>query len=476
MQGIKKYLLWLSIILLFVVVISFNFTKPFGFFRETNAALVCINANAWNSNNEIKQQGIPVSSYSFFTHNNPSDQLYSTTTTFGSAWFTVPYYFFEIFHLTPNPISIRLFSLCWLLITICTLLILTKTIIRAYNYQLIVLPLTVVLYLFAPATLWYHVQGYVHEIAVLPFYFLGWFCLVKFIDTQKQIWLWALATCIFMGVQFDWLPCFQAFTATIYLFINRKKINSTFSFIFPAIAIVAGLSYIVYHYSSWVNLTRYIGFMHSKFTARTVGGGGLKLISFLNHNFNILIFYAIGMGVLLLLVLFAFIKRKKLNPFILLIAITGILHHLAFWGFSTEHDHAAVKMLFPIAFIAATLLADLPTNKLNTALSIVIIVNIAQYFLLHNYPLRKGIYSNDNYCYEVGNNIKQISTDKDEIVFINTENKYYSQIEFYANKYYVHADNADAAKARLIKINKSHKGCFIEMNGSKVTNVIRFGF
>jgi len=40
--------------------------------------------------------------------------------------------------------------------------------------------------------LWYNVQGYVHEVAVLPFYFLAWYCLVQYIQQQKVKWLYAL--------------------------------------------------------------------------------------------------------------------------------------------------------------------------------------------------------------------------------------------------------------------------------------------
>lgn len=405
-----------------------------------------------------------------------ADQLYNTTTTFGSAWFWTPNLFFQILHLEPNPVNIRLFSLLWLLFTIITIILLTKTLIKHYNLNKNIIPIVIVLYLFAPATMWYHIQGYVHEIAVLPFYFLGWYSLIQYINSKDFKWLLLLGICIGVGVQFDWLPCIQAGVITLYLFFNRNKLNSTLGFVVPAISILIGITYIIYHYSNWIGLQSYLSFMHSKFTARTIGAGGLKLISFLNHNFNIIIFYGMGMGAILLTSLISLIKKKKPNTFVLLIAATGILHHVVFWGFSTEHDHAAVKMLFPVIFISATFIADLDLKKMITVLSVLVLINIVQYFLLHNYPLRKGIYANENYCYEVGNIIKQVSNDKDEIVFLNTNNKYYSQIEFHAEKFYIHVNNLEAAKARLKQIKLGNKGCFIELEGTKIVNVFRFNF
>ena len=63
---IQKITIWLIPAVVFIVVIGVNFQKPFGFFRESNAALVCINAEAWNQHPAIKQKGIPVNSVFFF--------------------------------------------------------------------------------------------------------------------------------------------------------------------------------------------------------------------------------------------------------------------------------------------------------------------------------------------------------------------------------------------------------------------------
>ncbi len=458
----------------FIGVIGVNFQKPFGFFRESNAALVCINAEAWNQYPAIRQKGIPVNSLFFFYHQNSKDQLYCSTVTFGSAWISVPYYFFSLFRLSPLPVSIRIFSLCWLLFSLLSISLLTKSLVKYYQHQKILLPVVLILYLFTPAILWYNVQGYVHEVAVLPFYFLAWYFFVLFLQTKKINYLIALSTCIAIGIQFDWLPSFQALTMSIYLFLNKRKMTVSFAFLIPLTAIVIGVTYILYNYTNWAGVTEYAEYMKSKFTDRTVGAGKLNLIGFLNHNFNLFIFYILSAGILILVTTLALFKFKKVNPIILLITVSGLLHHLVFWGFSTEHDHAAIKMLFPFVFIAATGLEHLPIRKIMIAIAIITTVNIAQYFLLHNYPLRKGIYADDNYCMNKGMQLQKVISANDEMCFMNTDNKHYTQIEFYAKKYYTPAKDFAEAVEKIKKIKNVTKGCYVEILDNKISKAEHF--
>jgi hypothetical protein len=95
--------------------------------------------------------------------------------------------------------------------------------------------------------------------------------------------------------------------------------------------------------------------------------------------------------------------------------LTAILHHALFWGFSNEHDHAAIKGLYPMVVITSIFLTQLNKKKLVIALSLMVVFNIAQYFFLHNCPIRKGIYSNANYCNEIEKSLKNTTTMDDGI-------------------------------------------------------------
>jgi hypothetical protein len=462
---------WIIAALLFIAVISINITKPFGFFRETNAALVCINATVWNNHPELAASHIPVTSYSFFTHTQPQQQLYSTTTTFGFGWFAAPYYFFKVLHIPISDLGIRCFALLWFLITLSSIYLLTKSLIRYYGFSKQTLFITIALYVFNPALLWYHVQGYVHETAVLPFYFLAWWCFVQYVHQQKIKWVFFTGLFLIVGVQFDWLPCFQALVMSGYLLFTLQKQKQKFAFVLPAIAIAIGVAYIISTYASWAGWQPYLLHMQSKFLSRTLGNENGEGIT----HFKLLIFYSISLVALLPLFFIAVYKRKLSNPIIWMMVITALLHHIIFWGFSNEHDHAVVKMIFPIAFTAAFLLSNYKPKLSYSILALLVITNVGGYFVLHNTSIIKKNIANNNFCYQAGYAIKSISTDVNEIVFIDTQNKYYPQIEFYAGKYYVMAPSLHMARQILPSINPTARGCFVQLNNNgDAVNVVHF--
>lgn len=466
--------IFLLVTILFFVVISVNFFKPFGFFRESNAALVCINAEIWNNNPTIKNEGIPVNSYFFNSFNNTNDQLYTSTITFGNAWIAVPYYFFQIFNITPNEISIRLFSVFWLIFTLGSIYLLLKKVEQLYKLNQWITPIVLILYLFAPATLWYNVQGYVHEVAVLPFYFLSWFTLLQYKTNQQLKWLCILMLLLIIAIQFDWLPCIQAAVISLYLLIQQKKLQHKWAFIAPVIAVIIALSIIIYIYGSWAGYDRYFEHMKSKFIGRAVGAKGLQLSGYLNHNLNFIVFYCISMGAVGLIALRALIKQFKCNTIIALMLATSFLHHAIFWGFTNEHDHSAIKSILPITFLAANFLVTLNKNKIAPSICIVLLLNIAQYFVLHNYPIRKGIYANSNYCKEIGENIKNLTNKNDDVVFVNTADKHYLQIEFYAKRFYVNAVDSRTAQQKFKEMSIGKQACLLYFNENKLVYVKRF--
>lgn len=461
-------------IILFSIIIATNFFKPFGFFRESNAALVCINAEIWNKNEQLKNAGIPINSYFFTSFNDTNDQLYTSTITFGNAWIALPYYFFNIFNLTPNEISIRIFSLVWLIFTLSTIVLLLKKLVEHYKLNQVITPIVLTVYLFAPATIWYNIQGYVHEVAVLPFYFLSWLFLLQYKRTQQIKWLGALMLSLIIAIQFDWLPCIQAAVMGLYFLVHYKKLQHKWAFIVPAIAVVIAVSIIIYIYGSWAGFDNYFDYMKSKFLGRAVGAKGLQLSSYINHNFNFVIFYCMSMGALVLIATWALIKQIKINSIIALMLCTSFLHHLIFWGFTNEHDHAAIKSIFPFTFIAISYLVTQKKNKLIVTVNIILLLNVVQYFILHNYPIRKGIYANPNYCKQIGENIKKFTNSTDDVVFVNTSDKHYLQIEFYAKRFYVNATDLITAKQKFSEMHIGKKACFLYFNEDKILQITRF--
>lgn len=289
-------------VLIYILVISVNFLKPFGFFRESNPAIVCINYNIWKQYPVLKNHLLPIGSYTYNPDAKRKAQLWAIT--FGYGWFLAPYLFLSFLNLPANEITIRIFSLFWLLFTLVIVGWLSRKIQSGLTSKTSSITyLTILFYVFNAAVLWYHVHGYVHEVAVIPFYFLNWLFFIKFIETNALKWLVTSSIGLFVSVQFDWLPCFQGGVMFFYLLLNRNKTGHRFSFLFPVFGVILGVALIVYTYASFISLEVLMGTLKEKFLARTIGGGALQILPGVNHNINIVVFYLTGFGLLFLFLL-----------------------------------------------------------------------------------------------------------------------------------------------------------------------------
>jgi hypothetical protein len=457
----KKLWRWYIVLtVVFAIIISFNFTKPFGFFRESNPALVAINASYWKNNPDVTKKYIPVCSYAFNKELPPSTQFDNTITTFGFAWFAVPYYFLQLTNIPAGPVGLRIFSLFWLALTVFAIYKLASQL----NYQLpnkkTITFITIALYLISPVVLWYQVNGYVHETAVLPCYYLAWYFFLRLLQDKQTKWLWLTAIFLFTGIQFDWLPFFQGIVMSAYLLFSRKEKLPKWMFLVPGLAIISGILVIVYTYSSWSSMDDYAKFMKWKFLSRTVGEEGHSFLSFWPAKLNIFLFYIISYGILLIWLVIGLIK-KNFHPFLLLMLITAVLHHIVFFGFSSEHDYATLKMAFPIIFIAAMAISQM--KKRNAMISLISVFSFAiiQYFLLHNYSFRKGMYADEHFFKKTGVVIKKLPADA--VIFVDTDNKYFPQLEFYAGKAYKMASSVEDAKQQLHKNDTIQKAIFLDV-------------
>lgn len=459
--------LYLLLALVFAIVISFNFTRPFGFFRESNPALVAINATYWKANPGIRKQHIPVASYAFRKDLSPATQFDNTITTFGYGWFAAPYYFLELTNLPAGPVGLRIFSCLWLLFTVVAVYKLAGQLSKLYAGRKLIIFFTIILYVFSPVVMWYQVNGYVHETAVLPFYYFGWYFFLRLLEKRETKWLWLTAITLFVAIQFDWLPFFQGLVMSAYLLFSNKGKPGKWMFLIPGACILLGIIYMVWHYASWASVHDYFNFMRWKFGTRTIGEEGPSYISFWPAKLNIFLFYVISYGVLLLWCIAALVKRK-FHPLLLLMVITAVLHHIVFWGFSSEHDYAALKMAFPIAFTAALLLGEWKNRNAVLSISVIVSFAIAQYFLLHNYSYRRGIYADSNFFYRTGSIIKNLPPGA--IVFVNTEGKYFPQLEFYSQRAYKMAVSAEDARQQLKPMDYT-SAFFISTDGKVVALV-----
>jgi hypothetical protein len=104
-------------------------------------------------------------------------------------------------------------------------------------------------------------------------------------------------------------------------------------------------------------------------------------------------------------------------------------------------------MAFPIALIAAAYISGMKKQRAVISVILVLGCSIAQYFFLHNYTYRKGMYEDEQFFLKAGALIKAQPADR--IVFINTENKYFPQVEFYGERSYKMAVSVEDARQQV---------------------------
>lgn len=59
-------------------------------------------------------------------------------------------------------------------------------------------------------------------------------------------------------------------------------------------------------------------------------------------------------------------------------------------------------------------------------------------------------------------------------MFVNTANKHYLQIEFYAKRFYIIANDLKEAKQKFAAMNIGKQACFLQFDEDKFVSVHRF--
>ncbi|WP_207495418.1 hypothetical protein [Aridibaculum aurantiacum] len=453
----------LILIFLFLVSVAVrlpNLDRPLSKHHEANAALVLINAETWNLDGPAAYGYLPANAYHY-----PGDDLndtanlakgYIINTSFGTLWYSMPYYFFKVLGVAPSPLSLQVFNLLLHFITTVLVYYLALLLFSVHPKKHVAAFFTTAFYVFAPGPLWFHGNGYVHEIAVLPFVFGA--VLLYMRSNYQSNWNWwrllLLAIFIIAGIQCDWLMCFVAlslFIAEVVKFIKYKQARSLTVAMVIALSVVAGLIIIIIQFSSFMGFENYMKAMLDRYVQRGVAGtserGGLAA------NAGILSWYVISYGFLLMLLPLFFLrkeakqfveKNKTLKYFLLIAAAICLAHHLLFWGFTSVHDYAVTKSAFLIAIVGAMAILQVKRKQWQAAiLMLVLIGSIALYYYFN----RPGAYAANgqpySYFKDLGEAIKNVET-SDEYVFTNVP-ELSANLVYYSKRYYKVVDNYEKA-------------------------------
>jgi hypothetical protein len=456
-----------------------NLDRPLSKHHELNAALVLINAEEWNRKTPAFYNYVPVHSYhepgdDVYNQSNKEGRDYLVNVSFGSLWYIMPFGFFRVLQAEPSPLLLQVFNLLLHLISVLLIYKLALYLFKKESEAEQKALLTSIVYLFCPSPLWFHGNGYVHEVAVLPFVFGA---TLLYLQTShgrvSAIKYLVLSLTIVAGICCDWLMCFVAaamFVCTLISYTRRRWMSDLIVVIVLVLGAVVGVLITVWQFSSFMGFESYIQSLVSRFFVRGVKGNAEGVG--LSKGKGILSFYLLGYGLFIPLILVAFLlvkqfkqqiqRNSRLKNFILVGGIVCLFHHLLFWGFTNIHDYSVVKSGLVISLLSAIAIYSLRDQKKRiVALALVLLVNTGVYYYI-NVP-GKYAANGQPYTYfkELGEKMTTIAT-PDDYIFIDTPEMSLI-LTYYSKRYYRNVRDADEAETFFREL-PGKKALFIHTN------------
>ena len=484
-------LLLFGLFLISVVVRLPGLDRPVSKHHEFNTAFFLIPMEIWEKEGLVQHGFIPP--YNYFSSNDKyiaepigieagnKDGTYYYLS-IPSLSYLVPYGIFQLLHLPPSPLGLRLFNLC-LHLLLC--LMLFEVLAKLFPVRAALLG--TVFHLFSPGTLWFHGNGYTHHIfaAFLVVAALYALSLILF-STKRNAWhlLFYTAT-LFLLFLTEWISVFFALTVMLVMFIHRKRVPASRAIIGCSIVATAfGLGLLLFQYAHYIGLEHYFAYQRDRLGWRSTWSGSSSLVAqgtawlkWTIVSFGPWIVFIAALGG------WALLRRKQgarpapalQNVFLLLVLIPALLYHLTFGQFTMEHDYAVMIDALGWAFLLALLIASthIPRRSIAVVVAGVAALGIAQYFYIN----RPGAYGQNGDPYtiyqDIGETIRRTSTPEDTIFitgFDASVNRNNPQVMYYAKRNFKPVDNVEEA---LDFLHSHHrlKGKLYVLKGGKVEGI-----
>lgn len=436
MTNLKTYLLLTGIFLISVLVRLPHLDRPLSKHHEFCTAIVLIPLQNWAENGASTYQYSPSITFEG-TANHDIENLTAYPVEADGRYYylshppfayLLPYFCFWVLGVFPTPLALQVFNLlfhllsCLLIYEIVKMLTTRPLPLKGSQHTMQkkwadsplgaggVGSLTAFLiYLFAPATLWFHGNTYMSDMFISNILILGiWVVLKAFLrkdksampDTSKVsdiLHIVSIAIVIFLMIYTEWLGNFFAFgvfiLALIKAFSKKEKTQMSATSKVPDISrtywlaiagacvlgVVAGLGLIFWQYSSIAGFEAYWAYFSHRFGARSGAqfsdnGVFYFLWKYGKMTLRIGKHYATGFLPVLLLggvlwgVLF-FRTKKIFHPanvatryFWWIAGFPILMHHLVFVEFTVVHDFAVLKGGILLA-VGVGLLVDKLTHR-----------------------------------------------------------------------------------------------------------------
>jgi len=411
--------------------------------------------------------------------------------------YLLPYFSFKIFGIYPTPLALQVFNLlfhflsCLLIYYIVVLLCKNDENLTSNKLHFGALT-AFLIYLFAPATLWFHGNAYMSDMFISNIFIFGLWLALKAYQSMKYAYIVGLCITIFLMIYTEWLGNFFAFgvfiAALIFTFKSDSKHRKYWLAVtFACIAgVVLGLTLIFVQYSSIAGSETYLSYFEHRFFARS----GAKftdtdlfsfLYKYLKLTRGVVKHYAVGFLPVLLFGMalcgaFFFHSKKIIRQeniavryFWWIAGFPILMHHLIFIEFTVVHDFAVLKGGILIAVGIGLLIHRLPHSApLRVGVLATLSICIVQYYYIN----RPGEISQNGDRYDMmqklGEGIGKHST-SDEIVFLNGY-KPDPQVMYYARRNMLRAtDTLEVKKA--LKTRGFERGVLFTIDNYKIKRI-----
>ncbi len=272
----------IKLILIFLFTVSIvvrlpNLNRPLSRHYEHGTATILRHLQIWYEDGGLKHKFCLIGTYNNKADKNINNQGRLRDSE-GNFYFTsyppfatvFPYILFRVLGIYPNVLSLEVFNL--ILHSICCFLVfqIVSLITVGYYTERPNIPAFVafIMYLFSPATLWFHSNAYFQDIAVQPLFILGTYLFLRFIvDGAKRVYYVLLGLINFFMIFTEWLGVFFAFSIFLYFLTDIKRQEVRRILYIITITSIASLTLITWQYSqidglgsfTKISIKRYLG-------------------------------------------------------------------------------------------------------------------------------------------------------------------------------------------------------------------------
>lgn len=503
MKADRSYKNVLFIVALFLISVAVrlpNLNRPVSKHHEFNTAFFLIPMEIWQKDGIVFHGFIPPYNYT-----NENDKYISDPIgiedgnkngtyyylSLPSLSYVAPYVALQLFSLPVSPPGLQIFNLT-LHLLLCVLLfrLFTMTINRTGAY------IGTVFYLFSPATLWFHGNGYTHHVFSQVLVVAAIYFLLDYLKREKKYTLIVFAFAVFFLFLTEWI---SVFLAAVIFVISIVKFRSSVVYRNVLIALIVSsiLAFVIFvvQYGWFFGWDNYRGYLFNRFSYRS---------TIMNHSIGFfdqiwswikwtVVSYGAWMMLLVIMALYLIKQKVKTGlisldsnqkQLLVLLLIPVFAYHFVFMEFTSSHDYSVLVdgllWSFCLAFLSSKVHGILKSKKIITAgIVIIVFISIGQYYVIN----RPGKYNQNGDPYDIyqsiGETVKKTAL-PDETIFMTgfdnvSINKNNPQIIYYAKRSIKSVTGEDEAYRFMQQFNRK-KGKLYVLKNKKVHEIKELEF